>query len=153
MQYDIKILLTNLPSDYDYYTLANSGTRCFQVKIYFQQRKCAESYGLLTDVPIISIVLVILGVPGKVLVIVHVEEGFSFLGSLVEIGEGHGGASDPVETPFLHPSCPVVRPVLWVDHHQDVLDELVLLLVEDVDEIGALLSAAVHGRLKVEPGG
>ena len=112
-----------------------------------------QSHRLLADIPIVSIVLVILGVPGKVLVIVHVEERFPFLGSLVEVGEGHGGARDPVEPPLLNASCPVVRPILWVDHHQDVLDELVLLLVEDVGEVGALSSAAVHGGLKVEPRG
>ena len=66
-----------------------------------------QSHRLLADIPIVSIVLVILGVPGKVLVIVHVEERLPFLGSLVEVGEGHGGACDPVETSLLHTSCPV----------------------------------------------
>ena len=46
-----------------------------------------------------------------------------------------------------------ITSLLWVDHYQDVLDELVLILVEDVSKVGALLSAAVHGGLKVESGG
>ena len=36
---------------------------------------------------------------------------------------------------------------------EDVLDELVLLPIKDVSEVGALLSAALHGGLEVEPGG
>ena len=61
-----------------------------------------ESYRLLTDITIISVILVVLGVPGKVLVEVHVEERLFLLGSLVEVGEGHGGASDPVKAAFFH---------------------------------------------------
>ena len=118
----------------------------------FSKTRNTESHRLLADISIVSVVLVILGVPGKVLVIVHVEERFPSLGTLVEVGEGHCSACDPVKTALLHTSCPVVCPVLGVDHHQDVFDELVLLLVEDVSEVGALLSAAVHGGLKVEPG-
>ena len=112
-----------------------------------------ESYRLLTDITIISVILVVLGVPGKVLVEVHVEERLFLLGSLVEVGEDHGGASDPVKAAFFHTSCPVVGSILGIDDHQDVLDELVLLLAEDVGEVGPLLRAAVHGRLEVQPGG
>ena len=85
----------------------------------------------------------------KSLVEVHVDE----LVELVEVGEDHGGASDPVKAAFFHTSCPVVGSILGIDHHQDVLDELVLLLVKDDGEVGALFRAAVHGGLKVESGG
>ena len=77
------------------------------------------------------------------------EERLFLLGSLVEVGEGHRGASDPVKAAFLHTSCPVVGSILGID----VLDELVLLLAEDVGEVGSLLRAAIHGRLEVQPGG
>ena len=57
----------------------------------------------------------------KSLVEVHVDE---LVRSLVEVGEDHGGARDPVEAMwFGHTSCPVVGPILGVDHHRDVLDE------------------------------
>ena len=80
------------------------------------------------------------------------KESFPFIGSLVEVGEGHGGSRDPLESPLLNAPRPVVRPILWVDQHQDVLDEVVLILVEDVREVAALISAAVHGGFEVEPG-
>ena len=54
---------------------------------------------------------------------------------------------------FGHTSCPVVGPILGVDHHRDVLDEAVFLLAEDVGEVGSLLSTAVHGLTEVHPGG
>ena len=54
---------------------------------------------------------------------------------------------------FGHTSCPVVGPILGVDHHQNALGEPVFLLAEDVGEVGPLLSTAVHGRIEVHPGG
>ena len=52
---------------------------------------------------------------------------------------------------FGHTSCPVVGPILGVDHHQNALGEPGFLLAEDVGEVGPLLSTAVHGRIKVHP--
>ena len=79
---------------------ASEGTRCFQVHRFLSAKQyVTDSYRLLADIPIVSILLVILGVLGKVLVKVHMEERFPSLGFLVEVGEGHGGACDPVKTP------------------------------------------------------
>ena len=49
---------------------------------------------------------------------------------------------------FGHTSCPVVGPILEVNHHQHSTCPL-----EDVGEVGRLLSTAVHGRIEVHPGG
>ena len=112
---------------------------------------------LFADEAVVLIIAVILGVPPEVVIKVHVKEGLALrLLVILPVGEAHHLPSEPVDllVPVdVHGTQPVVGPVLGVDHHQDVLEERVLLLAEDVSEVGPLLRAAVHGRLKVEPCG
>ena len=99
----------------------------------------------LADEAIILIVGVILGVPLELGIEVHVKERLaSRLVLVLEVSEGHGSPSEPLQTLVpvnVHASNPVVSTILGVDNVQDSLDEVGLVAVQDISQVSTMFIA------------
>ena len=103
---------------------------------------------LLADESIVLVVVIVLGVPLEPVIIVHVKVGLTRrLIIVLEVSEVHGHASHPLKTlvpVVVKATDEVVGAIPWVDRVEHTLDEVVLVVVEDVSEIGSSLVARAY---------
>ena len=108
---------------------------------------------LLTDEPVVLVIGIVLGVPLELCVEVHVEVGQARrLVFVLEVGEVHGLAGHQVNAlvpVVVQATDEVVGAVLRVDRVEHALDEVVLVVVEDVSEVGPNLVAGAYSTSSV----
>ena len=103
---------------------------------------------LLADETVVLVIGIVLGVPLEPVIIVHVKVGLTIrLLIILEVGEVHGLAGHPLDPPVpvvVQATDEVVRAVPRVDRVEHALDEVGLIAVEDVGEVGSHLIAGAY---------
>ena len=106
---------------------------------------------LLADESVVLVIVIVLGVPLEPVIIVHVKVGLTCrLIIVLKVGEVHGHAGHPLKTlvpVVVQATDEVVGAVPWVDRVEHALDEVVLVVVEDISEIGSHLGAGAYSKI------
>ena len=103
---------------------------------------------LLADEPVVLVVGIVLGVPLELVIIIHVKVGLAIrLIIVLEVGEVHGLAGHPLNAlvpVVVQATDEVVRAVPRVDRVEHAFDEVGLIAVEDVGEVGPDLGVGAY---------
>ena len=103
---------------------------------------------LLADETVVLVIGIVLGVPLEPVIIVHVKVGLAIrLLIILEVGEVHGLAGHPLDPPVpvvVQAPDEVIRAVPRVHGVEHALDEVGLISVEDVGEVGPDLGAGAY---------